>query len=169
MRTAHLLTAAGAALLLSACGSGEAPKAEKAAEKPKTILPGEYSYTSEVTKLASTDKSTPSTALKMGAKEEGKTCVGPDGMVDQALFVEAGDKCSVTNSYARSGRLSMQYQCSRAGKGSLYPNADGNFTADGFEVLANASSQFSGEGDYQVTRHIVAKRTGDCTAQPEKA
>ena len=68
MRTAHLLTAAGAALLLSACGSGEAPKAEKAAEKPKTILPGEYSYTSEVTKLASTDKSTPSTALKMGAK-----------------------------------------------------------------------------------------------------
>lgn len=169
MRIAQLIAAAGAALLLSACDGGEAPKAEKAAEKPKTIVPGEYSFTSEVTKLASTDKSTPATALKMGAKEEGKTCVGADGMIDQALFVEAGDTCSPTGSYARSGRLSMQYQCSRAGKGSLYPNADGNFTADGFEVLANSSSQFSGDGDYQVTRHIKATRTGDCTAQPEKA
>ena len=165
MRHLHLI-AASAVLALAACDSGEAPKQEAAPEAPATVAAGEYSFTSEVTKLASTDKSTPSTALKMGDKEEGKTCVGADGKLDAALFTEKGDTCTENASYARSGRISIQYQCSRPGKGNLYPNADGNYTADGFEVLANSSSQFSGTGDYQVTRHIVAKRTGECTAAP---
>ncbi len=160
------IIAASAVLALAACDSGEAPKQEAAPEVPATVAAGEYSFTSEVTKLTSTDKSTPSTALKMGAKEEGKTCVGADGKLDAALFTEKGDKCSETASFIRSGRISVQYQCNRAGKGGLYPNADGNYTADGFEVMANSASQFSGTGDYQVTRHIVAKRTGDCTAAP---
>jgi len=168
MRYLHII-AAGAVLALAACDSGEAPKNDVAPEAPATVAAGEYSYTSEVTKLASTDKTTPSTALKMGAKDEGKTCVGADGKLDAALFTEKGDKCSETASFIRSGRISIQYQCNRAGKGSLYPNADGNYTADGFEVLANASSQFSGTGDYQITRHIVAKRTGDCTAEAAKS
>lgn len=163
MRSFQII-AVGALLTLGACDSAEAPKKDASTEAPTTVAAGEYSYTSEVTKLASTDKTTPSTALKMGAKEEGKTCVGADGKLDAALFTEKGDKCSETASFIRSGRISIQYQCNRSGKGSLYPNADGNYTADGFEVLANSSSQFSGTGDYQVTRHIVAKRTGDCTA-----
>jgi hypothetical protein len=168
MRTISITALAGTMLILAGCDSAE-PAKEAKAETPATIAPGEYSYTSEVTKLVSTDKSTPSTKLKQGDKEEGKTCVGADGVIDQALLVEAGDKCTATGTYARSGRVSNQYQCSRAGKGSLYPNADGNFTADGFEILANSSSQFSGDGDYPVTRHIVAKRTGACTAAPAKA
>jgi hypothetical protein len=122
-----------------------------------------------VTKLASTDKSTPATKLKMGDKSEGKVCVGADGVPGVEPFTEAGDKCSVTNSYVRSGRISMQMQCNRPGHGNLYPNADGNITADGFEVLATAATQFSGDGDYALTRHIVAKRTGDCVAEPAKA
>ena len=158
-----LMITATAALLLAACDSGEPAKTAEPAT-PATLPAGEYSFTSEVTKLASTDKTTPASKLKMGAKEDGKTCVGADGMIDQALFTEAGDKCTVTGSYVRSGRISMQYQCNRPGKGGLYPNADGNYTADGFEVLASASSQFSGTGDYALTRHIVAKRVGDCTA-----
>ena len=168
MRDWTMIASAGA-LLLAACGGGGEDKAAAEPAKPKTLAPGEYSYVSEVTKLASTDKSTPATKLKMGAKEEGKTCVGADGVPDAALFTEAGDKCSVTGSYVRSGRISMQYQCSRPGKGALYPNADGNITATGFEVLANSSSTFSGDGDYALTRHIVATRTGDCPAQATPA
>jgi len=167
MRHIHILAAATAALLLAGCDSAaEAPKTDAAAEAPKTLAPGEYSYISEVTKLASTDKTTPATKLKMGGKEEGKVCVGADGVPDIAPFVEKGDNCKLNDKYVRSGRISMQMQCSRPGKGNLYPNADGNITVEGFEVLASATSSFSGTGDYALTRHIVAKRTGDCAAAP---
>jgi len=169
MRNFHLAAAAAAMLLLAGCDSGaEAPKKDEAAAAPKKLTPGEYSFTSEVTKLASTDKSTPASKLKMGEKSEGKVCVGADGVPDITPFTEAGDKCSLTGSYARSGRISMQMQCSRSGKGNLYPNVDGNITADSFEVVATSSSQFSGDGDYALTRHFVGKRTGECAAAPAK-
>lgn len=148
--------------MLAACGS-EAPK-PVAVEKPKTMVAGEYEVTSEVTKLASADKSTPATTLKMGDKQVIRACVAADGTPDPAMFVEAGDACSVTNSYLRSGRLSVQYTCNRPGKGELYPNADGNFTADGYKALVTVASAFPGDGDYTLTRTLTAKRVGACPA-----
>ena len=149
-------------LATAACGS-EAPK-PAAVEKPKTLVAGEYEVVSKVTKLASTDKSTPATQLKMDGVETILACVAADGTPDPKMFVEAGDACTVTNSYIRSGRLSVQYTCTRAGKGELYPNADGNFTADGYQALVTIASSFPGDGDYTATRTLTAKRVGDCPA-----
>ena len=46
----------------------------------------------------------------------------------------------------------MQYQCSRPARGNVYPAADGNFTADGFEAVVTVGTAFSGDGDYNLTR-----------------
>jgi hypothetical protein len=149
------------AVATAACG-GEAPK--PAVEKPKTLVAGEYEVVREVTMLASADKSTPATKLKKGDKETIRACVAADGTPDPKMFAEAGDKCSVNNSYGRSGRLSVQYTCNRAGKGDINLNADGNFTADSFKVIVTAGSSFPGDGDYTLARMLDAKRLGECPA-----
>jgi hypothetical protein len=157
----RFMIGSGALLMLTACG-GEAPK--PAVEKPKTLVAGEYEVVSEVTMLASADKTTPATKLKKGDKQTIRACVAADGTPDPKMFVEAGDKCSVNNSYARSGRLSVQYTCNRAGKGDINLNADGNFTADGYKAIVTAGSAFPGDGDYTLTRMLEAKRVGECPA-----
>ena len=154
--------ATSALMMLAGCGN-KAPE-PAAVEKPKTLVAGEYEVVSEVTKLASTDKSTPATKLTLGNNQTIRACVAADGTPDPAMFVEAGDTCTATNSYVRSGRLSVQYNCTRAGKGELYANADGNFTADGYKALVTAGSSFPGDGDYSLTRTLTAKRVGNCPA-----
>ncbi len=148
--------------MLAACG-GEAPK-PATAEKPKTLVAGEYEVVSEVTMLASADKSIPATKLKKGVKQTIRACVAADGTPDPKMFVEPGDQCKVNNSYARSGRLSVQYTCDRAGRGDVNLNADGNFTADGYKVIVTAGSSFPGDGDYTLTRMLNARRLGACPA-----
>ena len=150
-----------AALLLSGCGQ-EAPQKPAEPSAPATLPAGAYDIVSEVTKLVSTDKSTPATKLKLGEKQTIHACVAADSTPDMAMFMEAGDDCTATNSFARSGRLSYQFQCSRKGKGGLYPNVDGNYTATGFEALVTVASAFPGDGDYSLTRHLTATRTGNC-------
>ena len=157
--------AAGAALLLLP-GCGEDKPAPAPVEDAATMTPGEYEIASEVTKLQSTDKSTPATSARMGDKTTSRACIAKDGTIDTAMFIEAGDKCSAQSNYARNGRLSIQYTCSRAGKGPVYPAVDGNFTADGFEALVTTGTAFSANGDYAMTRHLTARRVGDCPAAP---
>ena len=154
--------------LLAACGDDQAPKQE--AEEANTLSAGDYEISSEVTRLTSSDKSVPATKLKLGDKATSRACAASDGTPDAAMFVEAGDTCTVISSYVRSGRLSIQYQCDRPGKGTLYTNADGAFTATGFEVLVNSNTSFAGTGDYQLGRHLTAKRVGACppAAAPAK-
>ncbi|MDQ3143981.1 MAG: DUF3617 domain-containing protein [Pseudomonadota bacterium] len=158
-----LSMAGGAAIaLLAACGS-EAPPAAKAA-KAKALTPGEYEVTAEVTKLASADKSTPATTATVGEKTVTRACIAEGGKLDPAMFVDAGDSCTQQSSYVRSGRLSAQYQCTRPNRGNVYPAADGNFTADGFEAIVTVATAFDGDGDYNLTRMLTAKRVGDCPA-----
>lgn len=150
----------GVVAMLSGCGS-EAVK-PAAAEKPKSLVPGEYEVVSEVTKLASTDQKTPATKLKMGGVETIRACVAADGTADPAMFIEQGDRCTVLSSFARAGRLSVQYDCKRDGTGDLYPNVDGNYTADGYKALVTVGTAFPGDGDYTLTRTLTAKRIGAC-------
>ena len=157
-----VLTSLSGIVMLAGCGS-EAP-APVEVEAPKTMVAGEYEVVSEVTKLVSTDKSTPATKLKLGDKQTIRACVAADGTPDLKMFVEEGDACTVNNSYGRSGRLSVQYSCNRAGKGELYPNADGNFTPDGYKAVVTVASAFAGDGDYALTRMLTAKRVGACPA-----
>jgi len=161
------LVATSAILLLAGCGS-EAGK-PVTAEKPKAVAAGEYEISSEVTKLVSADKSTPATSAKMGDKTMYRACVAADGKLDPAMFVDAGDQCTMQSSYARAGRLSVQYSCTRPGKGNVYPAADGNFSADGFEAVVTVGTSFAGDGDYNMTRMLSAKRVGDCPAGGAKA
>lgn len=154
--------AAASAFALGGCGE-EAPAPLKT-EVAANLAPGEYEVSSEVTKLASADQSIPATALKVGDKNVTRACVAPDGSPDQAMFVDAGDSCMSDSTYVRSGRLSIQYQCSRPGKGKVFPAADGNFTADGFEAVVTVSTTFAGDGDYSLTRRLTAKRVGACPA-----
>ena len=158
----RFLTATGVLAMLAGCGSEAAQPAR--VEKPKTMVAGEYEVVSEVTKLASTDKSIPATKLELGGVETIRACVAANGTPDPAMFVEDGDSCTATNSYARAGRLSVQYTCKRAGQGELYPNADGNYTADGYQALVTVATSFAGAGDYTLTRTLTAKRVGDCPA-----
>lgn len=169
MNMIKFLLATSALAMLAGCGNG-VPAPTAAVEKPKTMVAGEYEVLSEVTMLASTDKSTPATKLKMGDKATIRACVAADGTPDPKMFVEDGDSCTVASSYARSGRLSAQYSCTRAGKGGVYPNADGNYTADGYKAVVTVGSQFAGDGDYTLTRTLTAKRVGACPAAgPAKA
>lgn len=161
----RIMIIATLAVATAAC-DGEAPK-PVAVEKPKTMVAGEYEVVSEVTMLASVDKSIPATALKLGDTQTIRACVAADGTPDPAMFVEAGDKCVVNNIYSRSGRLSAQYTCNRAGKGDINLNADGNYTAEGYKVLVTGGSSFPGDGDYTLTRTLNAKRVGACPAGNE--
>ncbi len=147
---------------LAACGS-EAPKPVEDAT-PATLVAGDYEVISEVTKLASADASIPVTKLTLGDRQVFHACVAPDGTPDPAMFVEKGDACTANNSFVRAGRLSVQYTCTRPGKGELYPNADGNFTADGYEAVVTVGTAFPGTGDYTATRRLTAKRVGVCPA-----
>ena len=156
------LAAIAAAALLAGCGS-EAPRP---AEAPvaASLTPGEYEVTGEVTKLVSTDKTTPATPTKLGDKTVTRGCVADNGSIDPEMFIDKGDNCSAQSSYVRSGRLSVQYQCTRPGKGNVYPAADGNFGAEGFDAIVTVGTAFAGEGDYNLTRKLTAKRVGNCPA-----
>lgn len=171
MRTIVLgLTAAG---LLAAC-SGDVAEEPKKEARADALRPGEYEVTDKVDELRSTDNTTPATALKVAAAGEARPttriCVGADGAIDPKIFAEAGDKCAPTGSYMRGGRLSYQFNCTRAGKGGLGQLVDGKFTTDSFEATVNTSTYFSGPGDYALSRTLSGKRVGDCPAtQPEAA
>lgn len=162
--TRLMMSFAATTAILAAGGCGSDATKPAATEKAATLGAGEYAVSSEVTKLASADQSTPATALKVGDKSVTRACVAADGTLDQAMFVDAGDTCTSDSSYVRSGRLSIQYQCNRPGKGKVFPAADGNFTADGFEAVVTVSTTFAGAGDYELTRRLTAKRVGDCPA-----
>ena len=161
------LAATTAVALLGGCG--EEARAPVATEKAKALSAGEYEISSEIATLASADKSTPATSAKVGDKAVTRACVAADGALDPAMFVDAGDKCSAQSSYVRSGRMSIQYSCDRPGRGKVYPAADGSFTADGFEAVVTVGTSFSGDGDYNLTRKLTAKRVGDCPAEGAKA
>ena len=174
MGISKLVCAGGLALALAACAGekqDEAAATAAAAAAPAKLAGGLYEVSAEVTKLASTDNSTPATKLKQGETQVIKACVSADGQPDPALLGEAGDKCEIKNSYIRNGRMSAQMSCSREGQsGYVMPAMMGSYTADGFEGEINTLTYFVDDGDYRLTRKITAKRVGDCPpAVAEKA
>ena len=158
--------------LLAAC-SEEAPPENTVEAKAEALQPGEYEFTVVVDSVRSTDNTTPATNLKVAAKgeetEKVRMCVAKDGAIDPLVFAEAGDKCTPSSTYMRGGRMSLQYNCSRAKRGQLTQLVDGNFTADSFEAKVMTSSYFAGDGDYAMTRTISGQRVGDCPAAQPKA
>jgi hypothetical protein len=157
---------------IAAC-SGDTAKEAKKEARADSLKPGEYEVTDKVEELRSIDNTTPATAFKAAAAGEAsptsRICVGKDGAIDPTVFAEAGDKCAATGSYMHGGRLSYQFNCTRAGKGGLGQLVDGKFTADSFEASVSTSTYFSGPGDYALSRTLTGKRVGECPAAPPAA
>ena len=164
MRAIKWAPAIGVAMMLAACGGEPAAPAKE--EAANALKPGLYELSSEVTALASTDKTSPFTKLKQGEKTTVKACVGADGKPAPELFAEAeGDKCEIKNSYIRYGRLSAQMSCTREGKrGEVMPAMMGSFKADSFEGEITSLTYFIEDGDYRMSRKVSARRVGDCPA-----
>ena len=164
MRAIKWAPAIGVAMMLAACGGEPAAPAKE--EAANALKPGLYELSSEVTALASTDKTSPFTKLKQGDKTTVKACVGADGKPAPELFAEAeGDKCEIKNSYIRYGRLSAQMSCTREGKrGEVMPAMMGSFKADSFEGEITSLTYFIEDGDYRMSRKVSARRVGDCPA-----
>jgi hypothetical protein len=158
------LIAAGVPLfLLAACGA-EAPKEEVVAAVPDSVPAGEWEFTSTVEKLASTDNSTPAFTRAVGSSETVKACI-KDGKDLVNVFPTKGDNCTVSTSYTRTGRINTAYACTRPGRpGPLNPTVNGNYTADTMDVTVVTSTMFAGDGDYDLTEKVTAKRLGDCAA-----
>ena len=171
MRT--IILGMASVMALAAC-SEDAPQTEKTVEaKADSLQPGEYEFTVTVDSVRSTDNTTPATNLKVSAKgeeaEKVRLCVAKDGQIDPLIFAEAGDTCTPSSTYMRGGRMSLQFNCSRAKRGQLTQLVDGDFTANSFEAKVMTSSYFSGDGDYAMTRTITGTRVGDCPAAQPKA
>ena len=170
MRT--IILGLACALGLAAC-SDDAPTENKAEAKANALQPGEYEFTAVVDSVRSTDNTTPATNLKVAAQgeetEKVRMCVAEDGAIDPMIFAEASDKCTPSSSYMRGGRMSLQFNCSRANRGNLTQTVDGTFTATSFETKVITSSYFAGPGDYAMTRTLTGTRVGDCPAAQPKA
>ena len=156
--------------LVAACSSDAAPDDAPPATAA-ALAPGEYAMTSTITAFRSTDGATPLTKAKLGDVTETRACVADDGTLDPAIFAEAGDICTATNSYVRGGRMSMQLSCTRPdAPGQIMPAVDASFTADAFAGTATTTTYLQGFGDYALTRRIKAKRVGDCPpTEPAKS
>jgi hypothetical protein len=164
MRT--ILMGLAAAALVTGCSEPAAKKEKPAAAK--ALLPGDYELTAKIDQLQSTDNSTPATsgaALKLGAAVvlPDRVCVTAEG-IPPAAFAEAGDTCTLADSYMSNGRMSLQFKCNRPGRGQLTQTVDGRFTADSFDTTITTASYFSASGDYAMTRTVTGRRVGDCAA-----
>jgi hypothetical protein len=158
-----MVICAAAAALLGAC-SDNAPQPKEAARAEK-LQAGEYAVTGKVTALDSTDKTTPATRSKVGDTVTVKGCVAADGTPDPALFVDAGDVCTVSAIYASGAILNLQENCTRkANPGYVSSAVEGSFTADAFKAKVTTGTAFAGSGDYQMTRELTGKRVGACPA-----
>lgn len=155
--------AAAAALGLAACGGGGDAAPEE--EKPASLEPGLYEASWKVSALSSTDKTTPATNLEAGTSGTTKGCVADGPAIDPLMFAEDGDNCTATSSYARKGRINLQYECNREGQGRVMQTVSGSSTADGFEAEVSSSTYLTGPGDYSMTRSFTARRVGECPAE----
>ncbi|WP_309662833.1 DUF3617 family protein [Sphingomonas sp.] len=165
MRT--IIVGLAAAAVLAGCSDATAPQPQES-EAAAALKPGEYAITAKIDDVHSTDKTTPVTKAKAGdPPTTRRACVAADGSIAAEAFADAGDKCAVSSSYVRGGRLSVQLTCSRP-NGQVMQLADGDFKADSFEAKLKTATYFAGSGDYAMTRTMSGKRVGECPAASAK-
>jgi hypothetical protein len=155
-----------AAAMLAGC-SGEAEK--PAEERAQTLQAGEYEVAVKVDDLRSMDEGTPVIEAKAGDTQTQRVCIAADGKIDPALFTQATDSCKSQTDYVKRGRINIQYQCTRPGKGPLSEVVEGRFTKDGFEARSTSATYFTGNGDYELARSYAGRRVGECSAAPAPA
>lgn len=159
------MLAAAAAAIAGGCSQETAAPVENEAESA-ALTPGLYELAWNAVEISATEGGEPATAAGEGAAGfAASTCVAADGAIDPAAFAEAGDTCTATSSYVRSGRISMQLECRREGvAGQVMQTVNGTSTADGFEAEVSTTTYLAGSGDYRMTRSVTARRAGECPA-----
>jgi hypothetical protein len=153
--------------LVAACSE---PAEEKKAEGPVAAVfgAGQWEASFETTDFRSTDGKTPIVTAKVGDKATAPACVtaGAEDKPAAALFVGEGYDCTYGTTYIRGGRVNAQLTCTRAGKGPIGFSASGTSTADTFEGTVDTVSYLPGDGDFQMSRKVTARRTGPTCAAP---
>ncbi|TFI57448.1 DUF3617 family protein [Sphingomonas parva] len=159
--------------LVAACSGGEEKKAEDTAAAPAAPGAGQWETTFETTAFRSTDGKTPAVKAAVGDKVTGAACVaaGEESKPAPALLVGEGYDCTYSTSYIKEGRVNAQLSCKREGvSGDIQMSVSGTSTADSFEGTVDTNSYLPGDGDFSMSRKVVAKRTGPaCQAAPAKA
>lgn len=157
------LLIAGGALVLAACTS-ETP-ANQVAAAPASIPAGEYEVTTTVAQFRSTDNTTPIVRVEQGTTATSRACIGADGAPPPGMFTAQGDVCTPQNAYARNGRLSASYACTREGApGQIMVEANGRFADDGLSGEVRTSTFLTGSGDYELRQDFTGGRVGECPA-----
>lgn len=164
MGKAKGMALAAVGVMLGACSSQEPAKPNEAVAQ--SLAAGLYEASIEVTRLTSTDNTTPATKLKEGDRLTAQVCVGSDGKPEPAMLAEEGDSCQIKNSYIRNGRMNAEGSCTREGRpGQVMPAMNGSFTADGFSGEITTLTYFAADGDYRMSRKVTGRRVGDCPAE----
>lgn len=156
----RMMLIAASAVLLSACGEGEAEAPKKVAA-PATLPAGDYEVTIKVASLVSADNTPVPTFAKQGDTRTVRGCVGADGLPAADLLATKGDTCELQNPYVRSGRLNFQLNCNRKGQGQVSADVNGSYTAEGFTGTVNTSSFFTGSGDFKLVEEVTARKVAD--------
>ena len=156
-------------LCLAACSGGETQ--EKKAEGPAaaTVEAGQWETSFEVVSIRSTDKTTPALKAAAGEKASGTACVakGEEAKPAPELFAGEGNTCTYKSSYIRSGRLNASLSCRRDGiDGELMMTVVGKYTGTSFEGTVDTVSYLPGSGDFEMSRKISGRKTGDACQAP---
>jgi hypothetical protein len=153
---------------LAACGGAGSGAENKGKAKAKTLQPGQYEVTAEVTAFKAADKGTPKIDTKQGTSTTRSVCVTDPAALPTDLFADEGFVCRNAGSmFARGGTLSASLECTRAGlTGAMGYAVSGTFSGDAFEAERQLKTRLSTDGDVEVTATLRGRRTGECTAAP---
>ena len=122
-----------------------------------------------VLSVDTSDKTPLPTFAKTGDKRTYTGCAVASGAVPIEATGADGEVCREQNAYVRNGRMSIELNCNRKGKGSVNASFDGKYDAAGFSGTLTSSSSFPGPGDYKMVEEITARKVADqCSAVPAK-
>lgn len=159
-------------LCLAACSDGQTSEKKVDGPPAATVEAGQWETSFEVVSIRSTDKTTPALKAAVGDKATGTACVakGEEAKPAPALFVGEGNTCTYKSSYIRSGRLSASLSCRRDGiEGELMMTVQGKYTGTSFEGTVDTVSYLPGRGDFDMSRKISGRKTGDACQAPAAA
>ena len=154
--------------LLAACSDGGGEEKKKADAPAAAMEAGQWESAFEVRSIRSTDKTEPVLKVKAGDKETGSACIaaGSEASPPGELFAGPGYTCRTQTAYNRNGRINSQYKCNRAGIGGEFMmTVQGKYTGTTFDGTVDTLTYLSGNGDFDMSRTVTARKTGaSCAA-----
>jgi hypothetical protein len=174
------IVAAGAAVVLTACGgdsnadadgdgtvSAEEMRAEVASEgggmKPE---PGKYKVTMDLTK-ADIPGAPPEMKDMMGSMMSNsfEYCLTPEEAekgYEEALTEGQDESCTVQKFDLDGGNIDMAMTCANPDEGTMSVAMTGNVSSTRSEINVVSKGNISGMGDANIEMSMIQERLGDC-------